>query len=105
MVVIFRHPERGIEGDLRSVSHLGEGFLERVEKERREGRRRGKCTDSKCSALSEAYTIVFMHLTLSAVTQSVIKGYFHVTGKETGWQHPEWELTPASLGKLGGWVM
>ena len=38
----------GNRGGLRSVSHLGEGFLEGVEKERREGRRRGKRTDSKC---------------------------------------------------------
>ena len=38
----------GNRGGLRSVSHLGEGFLEGVEKERREGWRRGKRTDSKC---------------------------------------------------------
>lgn len=41
LVVIFRHPERETEG-LRSVSHLGEGFLEGVEKKKGgRGRREG----------------------------------------------------------------
>ena len=44
----FQTSREGNRGGLRSVSHMGEGFLEGVEKERRVGRRRGKHTDSKC---------------------------------------------------------
>lgn len=36
--------------------------------------------------------------TTVAVTQQVLKGNVYVAEKETGWQHPEWELTTASGG-------
>lgn len=76
----------------------GKGLLEGVEKRRKEEKH------TKPEALPVLESLQHhLHAFIPIGYNPVRKGYFHVAEKKTGWQHPEGDLTTASLGRLGSW--